>query len=246
VSGTKLSSQLTHEQLVRYATDGFLDVTEPILSEEGVVDVQERIDALFSRWSTLPRRVKTGKGQSPPLTARIFRVTALDRAIARGQLVKSCREIAASIIGKREVWCRFDGAIYKYPGAGAVLWHQDIATSMTRMSPQSVHFWIPLNDHEGDSGCMTYLPGSHRGGVAAHRDSEGSEGTQFTAGPVCEDNVKSVPLSVGNFSVHSPMTMHGSLPNLGTSVRKALTLQFSSGPWSAARQFGRPLVRAIR
>jgi hypothetical protein len=237
---------LTHEQLDRYAEEGFLDVTEPLLSTAEVVDVRERVDALYDRWNTLPRRVRSGKGQSPPLIARLYRVTAFDRSIARSQLLRCCREIAASVIGNREVWCRFDGAIYKYPGAGPVLWHQDMATSMTRMSPRSVHFWIPLNDHEGDSGCMAYVPGSHRRGTATNRGAKERDDSQWMTDPVQNETVRSRPLSVGTFAMHSPLTLHGSYPNHGRAVRKALTLQFSSGPWSAARQFGRPLVRAAR
>jgi ectoine hydroxylase-related dioxygenase (phytanoyl-CoA dioxygenase family) len=173
-------------------------------------------------------------------------VTAFDHALADSQLVKSCREIAVSIIGKRHAWCRFDCAIYKHPGAGPVPWHQDIALSTTRISPRSVHFWIPLNDHEADSGCMAYLPGSHQIGVVKHRPTEGLEGTRLEADQICGDGAVSIPLSVGNFSIHSPMTLHRSYSNCGKTIRKALTLEFSPGPWSAARQLGRPLLRAGR
>jgi len=235
---------LTHEQLHRYGRDGFLDVTEPFLSAAEITDARERIDNLFERWSTLSSRVRAGNSDTPPLTARIFRVTGLDPGIARGQLVKSCQEIAASIVGRRHVWCRFDAAIYKYPGAGQVLWHQDIALSMTRMSPHSVHFWIPLNDHDADSGSMAFIPGSHLTGRAEHRRAEGG-GLQMAADPVFDGNVVSVPLSVGNFSLHGPLTMHKSNSNGGRGIRKALTLEFSPGPWSAARQLGRPLVRVM-
>jgi ectoine hydroxylase-related dioxygenase (phytanoyl-CoA dioxygenase family) len=236
---------LTRDQLLRYARDGFLDVTEPLISRDEVRVARERVDRLFDRWSSLPRRLKGGNADSPPLIARIYRVTAIDQGIAHSQLMRTCREIASAIMGVRKVWCRFDSAIYKYPGAGPVSWHQDIALSMTRMRPHSVHFWIPLNDHALDSGCMAYVPGSHQSGMAEHRLVEGSEGFKKVADPPDDADVISVPLSVGNLSLHSPMTMHRSDPNRGTDIRKALTLEFSSGPWSAARQIGRPLVSAL-
>ena len=236
---------LTDDQLVRYGRDGFLDVTEPLLSRDEIRLARERVDRLFDRWSSLPRRLKGGDADSPPLIARIFWVTAVDQGIARSQLVRTCREIARSVMGVRKVWCRFDSAIYKYPGAGPVNWHQDIALSMTRMRPRSVHFWIPLNDHALDSGCMAYVPGSHQNGMVEHRLVEGSEGVKKVAAPPDDADVISVPLSVGNFSLHTPLTMHCSDSNSGNDIRKALTLEFSAGAWSAARQLGRPLVNAL-
>jgi ectoine hydroxylase-related dioxygenase (phytanoyl-CoA dioxygenase family) len=53
-----------------------------------------------------------------------------------------------------------------------------------------------------------------------------------------------VPLSVGNFSIHTPWTTHGSRPNRSAQVRKALILEFSPGTLSAARQVGPALVGA--
>jgi len=241
----RATSTLTHDQLLQFEQDGFLDVTEPLLSRDEIRFARERVDHLFDRWDSLPRRLRGGNAESPPPIARIYRVTALERAIARSQLMSTCREIASAIIGVRKAWCRFDSAIYKYPGAGEVRWHQDIALSMTRMRPRSVHFWIPLNDHHTDSGGMAYVPGSHQSGLAEHRNVRGSEGMKKVAQPPDDAAVIKVPLSVGNFSLHTPMTLHSSEANRGNEIRKALTLEFSSGPWSAARQFGRPLVSAL-
>jgi hypothetical protein len=238
-------STLTQEQLRQYEHDGFLDITEPLLSRDEIRFARERVDGLFERWNSLPIRLRGGSADSPPPIARIYRVTALENALAQSQLMRTCRDIASSIIGVRKAWCRFDSAIYKYPGAGEVSWHQDIALSMTRMRPRSVHFWIPLNDHAMDSGCMAYVPGSHQSGVTEHQNVRGSEGWKKVAQPPDDAPVIRVPLSVGNFSLHTPMTLHQSDANRGNDIRKALTLEFSSGPWSAARQFGRPLVRAL-
>jgi hypothetical protein len=236
---------LSQEQRSRYSQDGFLDVTEPLLAVDEVGFVRERIDRLFDRWETVPRRMRDGNDDVRPRLARIYRVTVVDQAIAHCQLLETCREIASSIIGVRRAWCRFDSAIYKYPGAGSVSWHQDSALSTTRMSPHSVHFWIPLNDHASDSGCLVFLPGSHKNGAVAHHDAGGTGGVRKMAEPPDAAEVVSVPLSVGNLSLHSPLTIHGSDPNRGDTVRKAITLEFSAGPWSAARDVGRPLVSAM-
>jgi hypothetical protein len=246
-TGIESIELLTEEQVRRYRSDGFLDVTESLLPVEDVEFVRGRVDDLFDRWSALPRRLAQGDPDAPPLIAQIHRVLALDREIAHCHLLEICRDLARSIIGAKNVWCRFDSAIYKHPGAGPVNWHQDLAMSMTPMPEDSVHFWIPLNDHDLDSGCMVFAVGSHAEGLAEHKLAElPTYVVNKTTGPPPESVATvSVPLSVGNVSLHAPLTMHSSDPNRGTQVRKALTLEFSSGPWSAAREYGRPLVGVL-
>jgi hypothetical protein len=239
---------LSEDQLLRYENEGFLAVTEPLLPLDEIDFVRSRIDHLFERWGDLPRRLAFGSSENgaPPLIAQIHRVTAVDSAIAHSALLRTCREIAGFIMGGRHAWCRFDSAIYKYPGAGPVKWHQDLAMSTTGIPKHSVHFWIPLNNHGGDSGSMVFVRGSHRTGLADHRRSEPPWYVVPKSADLPEGALTvSVPLSVGNFSIHDPSTMHRSEPNGGDAIRKAVVFEFSSSPWSAARQIGRPLASAL-
>lgn len=222
-------------------------MTEKVLRSEEVNYARERIDSLFDYWSTLPRRLAPGVSDdgSPPLLAKIHRVSTVDRGIAHCPLVRTCNEIAVSILGGH-VWCRFDSAIYKHPGAGPVKWHQDYALSTIGVPRRSVHFWIPLNDHSSNSGTLEFAPGSHHGPFAK------DQLVPFEACPAQEQperpatiSTVSVPLSVGNLSLHTPWTWHGSGPNMGGNVRKALLLEYSSSPGSAARQLGRPLFSTL-
>jgi hypothetical protein len=241
VNPTKMrASRLTEGQLTQYGNDGFLVVAEPILAEDGVAFVGERVDRLYARWRTLPHRLAPGPSREMlPSIARVHQLSALDPALAHCQLFEACRGIAASILGKRQVWCRFAGSVYKLPGAGNVEWHQDFAKSTLGTPKHSVHFWIPLNDHPGNAGTLMFVPGSHLDTPAKRRHGtrsvghSGSASAEITAG---------VPLAVGNFSIHTPFTKHGSNPNRSDQTRKALVLEFSPGAWSAARQFGSALA----
>jgi hypothetical protein len=239
---------LTREQMLRYERDGFLAVTEPLLPLDEVISARDRIDRLFDRWSSLPRWLASGMEDdgAPPALAQIHRVTSVDLGITRCRLIDTCREIAIALIGARHMWCRFDSAIYKYPGAGPVHWHQDFALSRTRMSKQSVHFWIPLNDHPGSSGGMAFVPGSHRTGPVDHQVAEPPWQVVPKVAAVPDDApTVSETLSLGSFTIHNPWTIHSSGPNCGDTTRKALCLEFSSGAWSATRELGRPLVNAL-
>ena len=240
---------LTGEQISQYQDDGFLIVTEPLLPKDEVAFVGRRVDRLYDRWRTLPRRLAPGPSRHvQPPTARVHRVAALDPTLAHCELVETCRGIAAAIIGAKQVWCRFDGAVYKHPGAGNVEWHQDFAASTMGTPTRSVHFWIPLNDHPGNAGTLAFVPGSHhdvyprlRFGRRLSRPSSRRTATEIS------DRAPSVgvPLSVGNFSIHTPWTTHSSSPNRSDQTRKALVLEFSPGPWSAVRQVGPSMLRGL-
>jgi ectoine hydroxylase-related dioxygenase (phytanoyl-CoA dioxygenase family) len=233
---------LTQEQLSQYKDDGFLLVTEPLLPGEEVTFVEERVDRLYERWNALPRRMAPGPsdGATPPI-ARVHWLKAFDPVLAHSQLVETCRGLAAAILGSNQVWCRFDAAVYKHPGAGEVEWHEDSALSVFGTPKRSVHFWVPLNDHAGNAGTLKFVPGSHRHVLS--KDRVGTHSSASHPADVSEDVTPvGVPLSVGNFSIHTPWTTHGSDPNLSGQTRKALVLEFSTGVLSAAREVGVSLM----
>jgi phytanoyl-CoA hydroxylase len=237
---------LTQKQLDQFQRNGFLVVTEALLSRDDVAFAGARIDRLYDRWRTLPRRLAPGPSRTkqPPI-ARVHRLTALDPVLAHCHLLETCREIAAAILGTRQAWCRYDGAVYKHPGAGGVEWHQDYAESTMGAPKRSVHFWIPLNDHPQNAGTLVFIPGSHRTAMARHhprsRLSRPAESSEVPEGVT----TVGVPLSVGNFSIHTPWTTHSSNPNRSPQTRKALVLEFSPGASSAARQVGPSLISGL-
>jgi Phytanoyl-CoA dioxygenase (PhyH) len=242
-----MASMLTEEQLSQYRDDGFLLVTEPLLLADEITFVEERVDRLYDRWDTLPRRMTQGsssEGVTPPPIARVHWLRALDPVLAHTQLLETCRGLAEAILGSNQVWCRFDAAIYKHPGAGHVEWHEDSALTALGTPKRSVHFWIPLNDHAGNAGTLMFVPGSHRNAL-----TKGRFGKRSSASPpaVASEDVTPVglPLLVGNFSIHTPWTTHGSEPNLSGQTRKALIFEFSTGAWSAARQVAPSLVSGL-
>jgi hypothetical protein len=239
-------SVLTQEQLSRYRDDGFLVVTEALLSQDDVAFVGERVDRIYDRWRTLPHRLAPGPSREiQPPTARVHRLSVLDPVLAHCQLFESCRGVASAILGTRQVWCRFDGAVYKHPGAANVEWHQDHAASTLGTPKRSVHFWIPLNDHPDNAGTLMFVPGSHRNVLAKHRLGSRLSRLAQSADVAEGAATVGVPLSVGSFSIHTPWTTHSSNPNRSGSTRKALVLEFSPGPGSAARQVGPSLVSGL-
>jgi ectoine hydroxylase-related dioxygenase (phytanoyl-CoA dioxygenase family) len=123
-----------------------------------------------------------------------------------------------------------------------VEWHRDFTKSTFGTPRRSVHFWIPLNNHASNAGTLLFVPGSHHNVRAKHR--LGAPLSAPTDDPASVTPV-GVPLSVGNFSIHTPWTMHCSNANRSSQTRKAMIFEFSIGASSAARQVGPALVSGL-
>jgi len=124
-------------------------------------------------------------------------------------MVNAYQEIDVKILGMRHVWCRFDSAIYKHPGAGPVKWHQDYSWSTTGVLKRSEHFL--------DSPTITpprYPSEKSRPGTTLAAQGTGEPSNAGTVG---------VPLSIDNLSFHTPWTRHGSGSNMGAERRQGAT-----------------------
>ena len=116
----------------------------------------------------------------------------------------------------------WDQSVYKAPHATEpVLWHQD--NGYTFVEPQAyLTCWVALTDATPDNGCVRVLPGAHRAGTLAHRDTPiGYE--------CCHDpeGALAVPVRAGSIVVFSSLTPHATGHNTTDATRKAYILQYA-------------------
>ena len=239
---------LTERQITGFANDGFLAIDEGVFTSSELAAVQARIDRLYEDRLHLPRRRTKGAlevSALAPQLSEILGATVLDPELMTLAVVQRCRQIAAELLARRQVWLHFDHVFYKASGnSSTVPWHQDSAYSVTGMTSKAVHFWIPFQDVDQSSGCMKYLPGSHLTGLQQHAVRVREDGLVFRSVEIDEAEAVACPLHVGGLVCHAPMTMHGSGLNTGGAMRRAWVLQFGIGPWVALRHIGRPLLTA--
>ncbi|MGZ4736221.1 MAG: phytanoyl-CoA dioxygenase family protein [Acidimicrobiia bacterium] len=116
----------------------------------------------------------------------------------------------------------WDQAVYKrQQSAEPVLWHQD--NGYTYVEPQAyLTCWVALTDATLENGCIEVLPGVHRGGTVAHRNTPiGFECCRDPEGAVA------VPVAAGSIVVFSSLTPHATGYNRTDAVRKAYILQYA-------------------
>jgi ectoine hydroxylase-related dioxygenase (phytanoyl-CoA dioxygenase family) len=116
----------------------------------------------------------------------------------------------------------WDQAVYKQPhGAEPVLWHQD--NGYAYVEPQAyLTSWVAITDATLDNGCVWVVPGVHRAGTLAHRDTP--------IGFQCFEDAKGaepVPVRAGSIVVFSSLTPHATGHNVTDEVRKSYIVQFA-------------------
>ncbi len=162
-----------------------------------------------------------------------FSIAGIDTvSIALHPSVRSpaCRAFCASdlmadlghdLIGP-DVRLYWDQSVFKKShSAEPVLWHQD--NGYTYVDPQAyLTVWVALTDATPENGCISVLPGVHRTGTAAHRNTP--IGFECCVDP---EGAVQVPVSAGSAVVFSSLTPHATGYNRTDEERKAYIVQYA-------------------
>ena len=128
---------------------------------------------------------------------------------------------------------------------GVVPWHQDWSYWQRTQPENHITIHISLDDSDEESGCLHFVPGSHRWGplpaasfggdmdqLKAHLDEEQRAAFQPVA----------VPLKAGQASIHHSSTVHGSFANRSERPRRGVVLNFM-GPDTRCADADAPLLK---
>lgn len=118
----------------------------------------------------------------------------------------------------------------KEPGSTkTVSWHQDITYWGMGETDDEVTAWVALSDVSVEAGCMRFIPGSHRGSIAAHEDTFDPDNLlsrgQSIAG-VDEARAVPGPLRPGEMSLHHGRCFHASGANGSADRRIGLAIRY--------------------
>ncbi|MEM8732236.1 MAG: phytanoyl-CoA dioxygenase family protein [Pseudomonadota bacterium] len=118
----------------------------------------------------------------------------------------------------------------KEPGSTkTVSWHQDITYWGMGETDDEVTAWVALSDVSVKAGCMRFIPGSHKGGLARHEDTFDTDNLlsrgQTIAG-IDEDQAVHGPLKPGEMSLHHGRCFHASGENQSGDRRIGLAIRY--------------------
>ncbi|MFO1149570.1 MAG: phytanoyl-CoA dioxygenase family protein [Alsobacter sp.] len=110
-----------------------------------------------------------------------------------------------------------------------VSWHQD-ATYWGLEPSDIVTAWVALTPSTVESGCMRVVPGTHKGGILAHKETWASDNLlsrgQEIAVEVDLDQVVDVVLAPGEMSLHHVDIAHNSEPNRSGRRRIGFAIRY--------------------
>lgn len=213
-------------QRARFEDQGFLKI-ERCLEIDDLTEVARLIDRAFSD----PGMSRSQKYDMGGATAR--RITVLQRPsislpeLRQTTMYTRCREVAAELLGAPAYYV-YDYSIYKLPSNGhETPWHQDQAYRGHSGDTGALHFWIPLQSVSVETGCMGFLPRSHKRGLLPHHRLDNDEGAKaLEAEGVDPTGAVDVEMVAGEMVVFHPFTLHYSTPNRGDGLRRTWILHF--------------------
>jgi hypothetical protein len=136
---------------------------------------------------------------------------------------------------------------YKYGGSASYVgWHQDGITERLE-DGRAPAVWLGLTAATVENGCLRVVPRSHRQGLLHHSSkpdlkplpgADAVDPVQSWSEAELSGRIASVPSSFedpfdlvmhpGNMSIHHPVILHGSNPNLSTEPRIGLSASYST------------------
>lgn len=228
---------LTQKQVEAFARDGFLNDGIRILTDEQVVELRDRLDAVMAGRSEgeaeALRNLAGGEIDSDRVVVQIVNIWEAD-SLFRSHLSNPLATAAvAELCGTDTLRVWHDQIQYKPPIVGtATGWHQDYPAWPVLEPADLVSCWVALDDATLENGCMRMVPGSHRWGI--HRAL--NSGEDFAPAYDPEDlpagaRVEVVPCEVkaGCGVFHHCLTWHGSAPNPSPRPRRAIAVHYMPG-----------------
>jgi ectoine hydroxylase-related dioxygenase (phytanoyl-CoA dioxygenase family) len=185
-----------------------------------------------------------------PVLPQLLEPSRYEPSLKQATLRVNALAVAQQLLGPSAELV-FEHAMLKPPKIGAPTpWHQDAAFFPAYTSYESVTVWIPLQPVDASNGCMQFIAGSHKKGVAPHRRMNNDPRVHaLEAFGVDVSQPVSCPLPAGGATVHHCRTLHHAGSNLtegprrayalGFGVRSRQFLQRDEHPWNVVRTSAR-------
>lgn len=217
---------------------GFTKI-DRITTDEEVEWLREVYDLIFSgNMKLLPGALVTDvmtrmDKQRGDRIGQVLRPEWFIPELKETQFFKNTSALARQIHGKDGQLTVWGHMVRKAPkNPDIVPWHQDEGYWDPSFDYQSSAFWMPLDPATEESGCMSFIPGSHKRGIVRHGFMDGDPAVTTLILDEKIDTSKAVlqPVPIGGASIHHQRTLHFSGPNTTDRVRRAYVNEWQLEP----------------
>ncbi len=217
-----MTGSLPTEDVTKYHRDGFLKPI-PVFSAERARGIQAAIEAIESDYS---------KKDLPHDLTHYFRVNGelVIPLLAEVAQTKSILDAMESILGSNLMVWSCELFIKEPQSEKIVSWHQDLTYWGMGGSDLQASAWIAISDVSEASGCMRFVPGSHKQQLVPHTDTFSdnnllSRGQEIAVDVDEHDAVLNI-LNPGEMSIHHGRMFHASGPNYSQDRRIAIVIRY--------------------
>jgi ectoine hydroxylase-related dioxygenase (phytanoyl-CoA dioxygenase family) len=215
--------------------NGFVSVPS-LVSPEEALRLRAILELLFARrageqegaYGELTAAPGTTRGPNSP---QIRLPVDYAPELHKSECFTNALAIAKEILGE-DARFSVDVAIMKCGIHGAPTpWHQDLAFRDPTFEYREVTIWVALQDSDETSGCLMFLPGTHRDVVLEHRrPDDGASIALECVGSFEPTRAVAGVLPLGGCTIHFPGTLHCSAPNVSPLPRIAYIMTFGLPP----------------
>lgn len=228
---------LTDEQVAFFQQNGYLSIPRITTDEEiewlkGIYDelFTERTGEAQGRYFDLAGpRAHNGQETLPQVLGPEAQFPELRETI----YFQNAQRLAAKLLSVATEKVSGGGHMILKPAhyGNETPWHQDEAYWNPEVLPHSLSVWLPLDKATLESGCLQFIPQSHKGEVRWHRHIDNDP---LVHGLVTDDvdvsEAVACPIPAGGATFHHCRTLHYSAPNSTAAARRAYILVFSGPP----------------
>lgn len=195
-----------------YETQGYVGPV-PLLSASEAADHRGQLEAAEAAFGEMHYRTK-----AHTILTSAFQLATRDSVL----------DIVEGMIGPNILLYNTTYIIKEAQTPSFVSWHQDL-TYWGLSCDDQVTMWLALSPASLESGCMRFIPGSHKHGMAHHQQTTDDDNVLLlgqTVSHVDEDKAKACPLAAGEASFHHGWTLHASMANQSPDRRIGLNIQY--------------------
>ncbi|MEM7119217.1 MAG: phytanoyl-CoA dioxygenase family protein [Chloroflexota bacterium] len=233
--------QLTEAEIQLFHEQGFL-VLEAITTPDEVAQLREIYDRLFRGkvgWDEGNQFDLAGTDEGEVATLpQILGPSRYEPALLNSLYLRNARTIAQQLLGDEMLPNNGEHMIYKPPKVGAATpWHQDQAYHDPNLQFQGVNFWLPLDNVTVESGCLQFVPGSHKLDVLPHHNINHDpriHGLEVDEPEMWAAKAVPCPIPAGGATIHAAYMLHYAAANSTNHPRRAYTLTFRLPPTQRA------------
>lgn len=201
---------LTKAQIDRFHEDGCLFPVRA-LSETEADTARQRFERFYTRFPEHSAKLDVKANIICPWVTELCRTPRI-------------LDVIEDLIGP-DILCTSSNFRFKLPGGRTHAgWHQD--GKYIQMAPNLTLMVVALTDFTEQSGCVQFIPGSHRWGYLEHNETDPDPDSILDRQQKIVDSFDeslAVPavLKPGEMSLHQPGVIHGSRPNRADFTRIA-------------------------